>query len=65
MLSWARHARPLRNLYRGYSTRVEDARWPGWDVVIGIEVHAQIKSRRKLFSGEALTCFALSIFMNH
>ncbi|KAF8592765.1 Glutamyl-tRNA amidotransferase B subunit [Ramaria rubella] len=25
-------------------------RWPGWDIVIGIEVHAQIKSRRKLFS---------------
>lgn len=30
----------------------EDSRWPGWEVVIGIEVHAQIKSRRKLFSGE-------------
>ncbi|KAI9447932.1 Glutamyl-tRNA amidotransferase B subunit [Lactarius indigo] len=24
--------------------------WPGWEVVIGIEVHAQIKSRKKLFS---------------
>ena len=30
----------------------EDPRWPGWEVVIGIEVHAQIKSRRKLFSGK-------------
>lgn len=30
----------------------EDSRWPGWEVVVGIEVHAQIKSRRKLFSGE-------------
>jgi len=29
----------------------EDTRWPGWQVVIGIETHAQIKSRRKLFSG--------------
>ncbi|KAJ7175695.1 glutamyl-tRNA amidotransferase [Mycena filopes] len=27
-----------------------DQRWPGWQVVIGIETHAQIKSRRKLFS---------------
>lgn len=30
----------------------EDPRWPGWELVVGIEVHAQIKSRRKLFSGE-------------
>lgn len=30
----------------------EDPRWPGWEVVVGIEVHAQIKSRQKLFSGE-------------
>ncbi|KAG6330919.1 hypothetical protein ID866_8169 [Astraeus odoratus] len=29
---------------------LEDKRWPGWEVVIGIEVHAQIKSRKKLFS---------------
>jgi len=29
----------------------EDSRWPGWQVVVGIETHAQIKSRRKLFSG--------------
>ncbi|KDR84118.1 hypothetical protein GALMADRAFT_111334 [Galerina marginata CBS 339.88] len=32
----------------------EDPRWPGWQVVVGIETHAQIKSRRKLFS-ESLT----------
>lgn len=31
----------------------EDKRWPGWRVVIGIETHAQIKSRRKLFSGQS------------
>lgn len=30
---------------------IYDKRWPDWEVVIGIEVHAQIKSRRKLFSG--------------
>ncbi|OJT05413.1 Glutamyl-tRNA(Gln) amidotransferase subunit B, mitochondrial [Trametes pubescens] len=30
----------------------EDARWPGWELVVGIEVHAQIKSSRKLFSGK-------------
>ncbi|KAG1735696.1 GatB/GatE catalytic domain-containing protein [Suillus paluster] len=29
---------------------IHDKRWPGWQVIIGIEVHAQIKSRRKLFS---------------
>ena len=34
----------------------EDPRWPGWDVVVGIEVHAQIKSRRKLFSGALFDC---------
>jgi len=28
----------------------KDGRWPGWQVVIGIEAHAQIKSRQKLFS---------------
>ncbi|EJU03145.1 Glutamyl-tRNA amidotransferase B subunit [Dacryopinax primogenitus] len=27
-----------------------DERWPGWQPVIGIEVHAQIRARRKLFS---------------
>ncbi|KAF8165712.1 Glutamyl-tRNA amidotransferase subunit B, mitochondrial [Crassisporium funariophilum] len=31
-------------------TYQEDSRWPGWQVVVGIETHAQIKSRRKLFS---------------
>ncbi|KAG1735395.1 hypothetical protein EDB19DRAFT_1724224 [Suillus lakei] len=33
---------------------IHDKRWPGWQVVVGIEVHAQIKSRRKLFSGASL-----------
>jgi hypothetical protein len=33
---------------------IYDKRWPDWQVVIGIEVHAQIKSRRKLFSGASL-----------
>ncbi|KAG2141552.1 GatB/GatE catalytic domain-containing protein [Suillus cothurnatus] len=44
----------LRQLWRPREihTReaIHDKRWPGWQVVIGIEVHAQIKSRRKLFS---------------
>ncbi|OBZ70372.1 Glutamyl-tRNA(Gln) amidotransferase subunit B, mitochondrial [Grifola frondosa] len=31
-------------------TLKEDPRWPGWELVVGIEVHAQIKSRAKLFS---------------
>ncbi|KAI0960164.1 hypothetical protein AcW1_004761 [Taiwanofungus camphoratus] len=39
----ARLAHTLRSL-------PENPRWPGWAVVIGIEVHAQIKSRAKLFS---------------
>ncbi|KAI9063334.1 Glutamyl-tRNA amidotransferase B subunit [Trametes sanguinea] len=43
---WTRSAHTTR-------PRVEDSRWPGWELVVGIEVHAQIKSRRKLFS-EAL-----------
>ncbi|KAF8530900.1 Glutamyl-tRNA amidotransferase B subunit [Gautieria morchelliformis] len=33
------------------SANAFDSRWPGWNVVIGIEVHAQIKSRWKLLSG--------------
>jgi len=31
---------------------LSDSRWPGWEVVVGIEVHAQIKTRHKLFSGD-------------
>ncbi|TRM67837.1 GatB/GatE catalytic domain-containing protein [Schizophyllum amplum] len=27
-----------------------DSRWPGWQAVIGIETHAQLKSKHKLFS---------------
>ncbi|RPD66881.1 Glutamyl-tRNA amidotransferase B subunit [Lentinus tigrinus ALCF2SS1-7] len=44
---WRRQAHAVR-------APLEDARWPGWELVVGIEVHAQIKSRRKLFS-EALS----------
>ncbi|KAH7916227.1 GatB/GatE catalytic domain-containing protein [Hygrophoropsis aurantiaca] len=39
---------------RGLREATQDKRWPGWEVVVGIEVHAQIKSRKKLFS-DALT----------
>ena len=44
------HKRALHSFHdvRPYK---EDSRWPGWQVVIGIETHAQIKSRWKLFSG--------------
>ncbi|KAG5725686.1 Aspartyl/glutamyl-tRNA(Asn/Gln) amidotransferase subunit B [Termitomyces sp. T112] len=55
------HLRPCRVRYLQqfrlfHDTRVhtEDKRWPGWQVIIGIETHAQIKSRQKLFS-ESLT----------
>ncbi|KAH8118408.1 glutamyl-tRNA amidotransferase [Phellopilus nigrolimitatus] len=27
-----------------------ESKWPGWELVVGLEVHAQIKSRAKLFS---------------
>ncbi|KAG6910812.1 hypothetical protein DXG01_007701 [Tephrocybe rancida] len=49
-------ARPFRQFRLFHDTRIytEDKRWPGWQVVIGIEAHAQIKSRQKLFS-ESLT----------
>ena len=57
---------------RLYSAQArDDSRWPGWDVVVGIEVHAQIKSRVKLFSGQlrsrhcpwglSLTCTVLQM----
>lgn len=31
---------------------VSDRRWPGWAIVVGLEVHAQVKTREKLFSGQ-------------
>src|SRR5882757_6125126 len=47
----------LRTFGRPYGTSQastnkigQDSRWPGSQVVIGIETHAQIKSREKLFS---------------
>lgn len=47
-------ARRSSRCLRSYSTHTNntgsDPRWPGWQVVVGIEVHAQIKSRKKLFS---------------
>jgi len=44
------HGIALRR-FHDVRTYKEDKRWPGWQVVVGIETHAQIKSRRKLFSG--------------
>jgi len=54
---WSRFLSTLPN--NTYS----DPRWLGWQVVIGIEVHAQLKSRKKLFSGEPRTAgYALDSF---
>lgn len=52
---------------RFYSARVrDDPRWPGWDVVVGIEVHAQIKSRVKLFSGQlSRHCLLWTLVLTH
>lgn len=47
--SWPQIVRQVNRLLH---TVTHDQRWPGWEVVIGIEVHAQIKSRAKLFSGQ-------------
>ncbi|TFY69182.1 hypothetical protein EVG20_g3256 [Dentipellis fragilis] len=44
------HKRIGRCLVHSLRTYEHDPRWPGWQVVIGLEVHAQIKSRAKLFS---------------
>ncbi|KAH9049680.1 Glutamyl-tRNA amidotransferase B subunit [Lactarius hengduanensis] len=41
------HCTGLTNTVRTFE---KGNQWPGWEVVIGIEVHAQIKSRKKLFS---------------
>ncbi|KAJ7071864.1 glutamyl-tRNA amidotransferase [Mycena belliarum] len=41
---------PIRLLARRLRRAFHDSRWPGWQVIIGIETHAQILSRQKLFS---------------
>ncbi|KAF8603440.1 Glutamyl-tRNA amidotransferase B subunit [Ceratobasidium sp. AG-I] len=47
------HARWARQLStRSGNADLSASRWAGWQPVIGIEVHAQIKSRKKLFSGK-------------
>src|SRR5258708_1795018 len=43
----------LRRCFHDARQYKEDIRWPGWQVIIGIETHAQIKSRQKLFSSES------------
>ncbi|KAK2465978.1 hypothetical protein APHAL10511_001619 [Amanita phalloides] len=40
----------FRRCFHNVREHREDPRWPGWQVIIGIETHAQIKSRQKLFS---------------
>lgn len=44
--------RRIRALHTQRPLDSNDQRWPGWGVVVGIEVHAQIKSKFKLFSGQ-------------
>jgi len=44
-----------RSALKVYTANAQHARTNGglvWEVIVGIEVHAQIKSRRKLFSGQ-------------
>jgi aspartyl-tRNA(Asn)/glutamyl-tRNA(Gln) amidotransferase subunit B len=48
-----------RGLFHDDRAYKEDRRWPGWQVIVGIETHAQIKSRRKLFSGMFVVCIRL------
>ncbi|KAI0773368.1 Glutamyl-tRNA amidotransferase B subunit [Irpex lacteus] len=54
LASRGRAARTVVACYSRYAHQlrapIPDKRWPGWAVVVGIEVHAQIKSREKLFS---------------
>ena len=54
----------IRRLFhdtRGYQ---EDSRWPGWQVIVGIETHAQIKSRQKLFSGMIAVCAVVVVLIS-
>ncbi|KAI0268154.1 Glutamyl-tRNA amidotransferase B subunit [Gloeopeniophorella convolvens] len=48
--SWNSRRLYSTGLTNAVRTSEQDSRWPGWQVVIGLEVHAQIKSREKLFS---------------
>ncbi|TFK55405.1 Glutamyl-tRNA amidotransferase B subunit [Heliocybe sulcata] len=45
-----RRVLPRTRLFSTIGEGGTDRRWPGWEVVVGLEVHAQIKSRSKLFS---------------
>jgi GatB/GatE catalytic domain len=48
----------IRRLFHDVRAYQEDKRWLGWQVIVGIETHAQIKSRRKLFSGMFAVCIS-------
>jgi aspartyl-tRNA(Asn)/glutamyl-tRNA(Gln) amidotransferase subunit B len=39
---------------RAHGPAPRDRRWPDWQVVLGVETHAQIRARRKLFSRASL-----------
>lgn len=44
--------RPTYNIFRLLSTTNKGIIKEGWEAVIGIEVHAQINTKTKLFSGK-------------
>ena len=46
-----RAAGPLRSYVRFQSTSASTSK-DGWELVVGLEIHAQLKTGRKLFSGE-------------
>ena len=52
-----RQARHLHNVREPKG----DPRWPGYEVVIGIETHAQLKSRQKLFSRMSLAAMTSTV----
>ena len=39
-----------------HSAAPSSSKWPGWNLVVGIEVHAQLKTLKKLFSGWKCLC---------
>lgn len=44
-----------RRILRFHSTATRGLIKEGWEAVIGIEVHAQINTKSKLFSGNVIT----------
>ncbi|XP_006456722.1 hypothetical protein AGABI2DRAFT_211794 [Agaricus bisporus var. bisporus H97] len=57
-------AKRLLHDARSYRLAKNDQRWPEWQVVVGVETHAQIKSRRKLFSHSLTSEYSARILPN-